>query len=108
VPGKGIGLIANRTIRKGEIIMQRVPALLIQDTPHADLDRETREELYQTAVDRLPEPTQERFLRQMGTTLFDKVEKNAFRMFVDGDHRHSLHLGVFPEVSRFNHDCRPK
>ncbi|KAK4240433.1 SET domain-containing protein 5 [Achaetomium macrosporum] len=107
VPGKGIGLIANRKIRKGEIIMQRVPALLIQDTVHMDLDPEVREQLYQTAVDRLPEATQERFLRQMGNTLFDKVEKNAFRMFVDGDHKHSLHLGVLPEVSRFNHDCRP-
>jgi hypothetical protein len=108
VPGKGIGLIANRTIRKGEIIMQRAPALLIQSTPHIDLEREPRERLYQAAVDRLPERARRAFLRQMGETVYDKAEKNSFRMFVDGDRKHSAHLGLFPEVSKFNHDCRPK
>ncbi|SPQ18409.1 11710e0e-142a-46de-943a-1574ed97504a [Thermothielavioides terrestris] len=103
VPGKGRGLIANRTIRRGEIIMQRLPVLLIQMTPHVNLDPELREQLYQAAVDRLPEPTRARFMRQMGATVYDKVEKNSFRMFVDD----SLHLGMFPDVSKFNHDCRP-
>lgn len=108
VPGKGTGLIANRTIRKGEIIMQRAPAVLIQSTPHLDLEPEVREKLYRDAVDKLPEPTRGRFLRQTGDTIYDKVEKNSFRMFVDGDRKQSLHLGLFPEVSKFNHDCRPK
>jgi hypothetical protein len=108
VPGKGAGLFANRTIRKGEIIMRRAPAMLIQSTPHLDLDPEVREKLYRDAVDRLPEPTRERFLRQTGDTIYDKVEKNSFRMFVDGDRKQSVHLGLFPEVSKFNHDCRPK
>lgn len=108
VPGKGIGLIANRTIRRGEVIMQRVPAMLIQATPHLDLDPDVREDLYRAAVDRLPTRTRDRFLRQMGDTVYDKAEKNAFRMFLDGDRKYSAHLGVFPEISRFNHDCRPK
>jgi hypothetical protein len=108
VPGKGTGIIANRTIRKGEIVMQRVPALLIQATPHLDLDPEWREDLYKIAVDRLPDATRERFMRQMGSTVYNKVEKNSFRVFVDGDQKHSAHLGLFPEISKFNHDCRPK
>ena len=108
VSGKGAGLIANRTIRKGEIVMQRAPVLLIQSTPHLDLDPELREKLYQTAIDKLPEVTRERFLRQTGDTIYDKIEKNSFRMFVNGDKKHSLHLALFPEVSKFNHDCRPK
>jgi hypothetical protein len=44
----------------------------------------------------------------MGSSMYDKSEMNAFRMFVDGDHEHSAHLAVFPEVSKMNHDCRPK
>jgi hypothetical protein len=108
VPGKGAGLFANRTIRKGEIIMQRAPALLIQATPHRELDPEVREELYTTAINRLPEATKTRFLNQMGSSIYDKSEMNAFRMFVDGEHKHSAHLGIFPEVSKMNHDCRPK
>ncbi|KAK4041415.1 SET domain-containing protein 5 [Parachaetomium inaequale] len=107
IPGKGVGLIANRTIRKGEIIMQRAPALLIQSTPHLDLEPELRLEVYQAAVYRLPEVTRDRFLRQIGNNIYDKVEKNSFRIFVDGDRKHSAHLGIFPEVSKFNHDCRP-
>ncbi|EAQ93058.1 hypothetical protein CHGG_01293 [Chaetomium globosum CBS 148.51] len=107
IPGKGSGLIANRTIRKGEIIMERPPALLIQAEPHVDLEPEVRDEVYQAAVDRLPEPARARFLRQVGSTIYDKVERNSFRIFVDGDRKHSAHLGVFPEVSKFNHDCRP-
>ncbi|KAH6853991.1 hypothetical protein B0I37DRAFT_306168 [Chaetomium sp. MPI-CAGE-AT-0009] len=107
IAGKGTGLIANRTIRKGEIIMERAPALLIQSVPHVDLDPEVRSDVYQAAVDRLPEPARARFLRQVGTTIYDKVDRNSFRIFVDGDREHSAHLGIFPEVSKFNHDCRP-
>lgn len=108
IPGKGSGLIANRTIRKGEIIMQRAPALLIQNRPHIDFEPGLRLEMYQAAVDRLPEPTRTNFLRQTGDTVYEKVEKNSFRVFVDGNTQHSAHLGIFPEVSKFNHDCRPK
>ncbi|KAK4098595.1 SET domain-containing protein [Parathielavia hyrcaniae] len=107
VPGKGAGLFANRTIRKGEIIFQRHPVLAVQFTLHLDLDPQAREELYQVAINRLPEATRARFVRQIGTTAYDKVEQNAFRLFLDGDHTHSSHLGLFPEVSKMNHDCRP-
>lgn len=108
VPGKGAGLFANRTIRKGEIIMQRTPALLIQSEPHMDLDPVVREELYKQAAELLPPATKARFYGQIGDTVFDKVEKNSFRVFVDGENLHSPHLGVYPEVSKMNHDCRPK
>lgn len=108
IPGKGVGLIANRTIRKGEVIMQRSPALLIQSGPHIDFEPGRRLELYEAAVDRLPEPKRSQFLRQMGETVYEKVEKNSFRVFLDGNRQHSIHIGLFPDVSKFNHDCRPK
>ena len=44
----------------------------------------------------------------MGETVDDKVEKNLFRLFVDRERKHSPYLGLFPEVSRINHDYRPK
>ncbi|KAK4462951.1 SET domain-containing protein 5 [Cladorrhinum samala] len=107
LPGKGMGLIANRTIRKGEIIMQRTPSLLIQAKAHVYLDREVREKLYEAALGRLPEPTRRKFLRQYGDTAYMKVDKNAFRLEVDGREPLSEHFAVFPDVSRMNHDCRP-
>jgi hypothetical protein len=108
IPGKGIGLVANRTIHKGEIIFRALPAMLIQATPHMDLDPEVREDLYRQAVDKLPESTREKFMKQMGDTIYAKMEKNAFRLYTDGDKAHSAHLASYPDVSRFNHDCRPK
>ncbi|KAL2271348.1 hypothetical protein VTJ83DRAFT_719 [Remersonia thermophila] len=107
VPGKGAGLFANRTIRRGEIIMQRTPALLIQSELHIELDPAAREALYKAAVNRMPAASRERFLGQIGDTVYDKVEKNSFRVFVDGENTHSPHLGIYPEVSKMNHDCRP-
>jgi hypothetical protein len=104
VPGKGVGLIANRTIRKGEIIMQQLPALVIHPTPHMDMHPEKREDFYRSAIEQLPKKTQESFMRQMGESFYEKVVKNSFRAFVDD----VAHLAVYPKVSRFNHDCRPK
>lgn len=108
IPGKGIGLVANRTIRKGEIIFQHLPTMLIQSTPHLDLEPEVRENLYQFALTKLSETAREKFLHQMGDTAYARIEKNSFRIYVDAKRQHSAHLGIYPDVSRFNHDCRPK
>ncbi|KAK5651503.1 hypothetical protein OQA88_11957 [Cercophora sp. LCS_1] len=66
LPGKGIGLIANTTIRKGETIMKTTPAMLVQFGPHLDYDDDVQLELYARAVQRLPETTSAMFLRQYG------------------------------------------
>ncbi|KAK3989986.1 SET domain-containing protein 5 [Cladorrhinum sp. PSN332] len=107
LPGKGVGLIANRTIRKGEIIMERVPTLLIQSKPHVTLDPEIREKLYEAALERLSDSVAQKFMGQYGETVTKKVDKNAFRMVIDGKAKYSDHFSVFPDVSRMNHDCRP-
>ncbi|KAK4167209.1 SET domain-containing protein 5 [Cladorrhinum sp. PSN259] len=107
IPGKGVGLIANRTIRKGEIIMERTPTLLIVMKSHVSLDANVREKLYEAALGRLPEQAAQKFMRQYGETIIAKVDKNSFRMPLDGKEPHSEHFAVFPDVSRMNHDCRP-
>ncbi|KAL2021598.1 hypothetical protein VTK56DRAFT_6951 [Thermocarpiscus australiensis] len=88
VPGKGTGLIANRTIRKGEIMLQRMPAVLIQSSPHLR-----------------PGPGNTR--EAMGTTLWDKPEKIAYSIWVDGTHRESGRLGLFPEPTLPHHEPHP-
>lgn len=107
IPGKGIGLIANRTIKKNEIIFNTTPAMLVQFGPHIDFDGETRLELYDRSVERLPPATRELFKSQYGEDTFMKVDRNAFRLFINGERPFSGHLAVYPEVSRMNHDCRP-
>jgi hypothetical protein len=107
VPGKGRGLIANRSIAKGEVIMVRTAAMMIQEFVHRDLDPEARSTLYEIALHYLPEQKQEEFMRQFGHDIHSKLDKNAFQMALTNDQDDS-HLGCFVGVSRFNHDCRPK
>ena len=108
VPGKGVGLIANREIRAGEIIMVRPPTMIVQTAAHVGLDPEPRDMLYDRAMARLPGPKRALFLGQMGRDVHDKIETNCFQLFVDGENESGSHLACYPEVSRFNHDCRPK
>jgi len=108
IPGKGIGLIADRTIQRGEIIMNTLPSLLVQFSPHLDLDRETRLELYKRAAKRLPPHKYKSFMRQYGADEHIKIDRNSFRLFINGDQNFSGHLANYPEVAQMNHDCRPK
>ena len=108
IPGKGIGLIARRTIRRNEVIMRNTPALLVQFGPHIDLPSSQRDDLYGKAVRLLPTSRRREFLRQHGDDIQAKVDKNSFRLFINGKRSFSGHIGVYPDISRFNHDCRPK
>lgn len=108
IPGKGIGLIARRTIRRNEVIMRNTPALLVQFGPHLDFPSSQRDDLYNKAVRLLPTSRRLEFLRQIGDDVQAKVDKNAFRLFINGKRSFSGHIGVYPDISRFNHDCRPK
>ena len=108
VPGKGIGLIANRDIKAGEIIMVRTPTIIVQAIAHVRIDPEPRNMLYSRAIERLPKPKQNLFMSQMGKGIHGKIDTNCFQLFVDGKNETGSHLACYPEVSRFNHDCRPK
>ncbi|KAI8963448.1 SET domain-containing protein [Daldinia sp. FL1419] len=107
VPGKGVGVVADRKIRKGETIFIRSPTMLVQTTPHVELEQGTRDALYDLAVGKLPTKGQEIFVGQMGKDVHDKIETNCFQMYIDGANDSGSHLGCYPEISRFNHDCRP-
>ncbi|RYP51773.1 hypothetical protein DL768_002959 [Monosporascus sp. mg162] len=107
IPGKGVGLIANRTIRRGELIMVRPATMMVQIAAHRGLDPENRDMLYKRALSRLPKRAQDSFMRQMGRDIGEKIDMNAFQVYVDGKNESSSHLSSYPEASRFNHDCRP-
>ncbi|KAI2616894.1 SET domain-containing protein [Hypomontagnella submonticulosa] len=96
VPGKGIGVVATRKISKGETILVRSPTMMGQTAAYVGLEKGTREVLYDVAIGKLPSKGQELFMGQMGKDLY-----------VDGANESGSHLGCYPEISRFNHDCRP-
>ncbi|KAI1258621.1 SET domain-containing protein [Xylariaceae sp. FL1019] len=106
--GKGIGLKANRTIRKGEVLLTRGPTLVAQVDGLVALEEGTRDLLYDLSMEKLPRHRRNAFMAQMGNGVHGKIETNCFQMFVHGaGDRGTSHLGCYPEMARMNHDCRP-
>ncbi|KAK6953087.1 hypothetical protein Daesc_005387 [Daldinia eschscholtzii] len=81
--------------------------MMVQTALHVGLEPRTRDVLYDLAVNKLPTKGRELFMRQMGKDVYDKIETNCFQMYIDGANDSGSHLGCYPEISRFNHDCRP-
>ncbi|KAK4172096.1 hypothetical protein QBC36DRAFT_197819 [Triangularia setosa] len=112
IEGKGLGLVANNAISTGEVIMSLSPAMMVHRTFFDQFQPSILNPLLSSAVDYLPTPLQAAFLEQMPHFSGDKInsiiQTNSFQMDLgtkssEGGH----HYGNWPEVSRFNHDCRP-
>lgn len=118
IPGKGRGFVATRPIHRGEQIMAYTPALIVQ---RGFLDEEGEGDgrvsgaeqvrVLGDAVGRLPQATRVAFWKQLGPThqegdddVVDVVMNNSFNLPVRGG---GPFIGNFPEVSMYNHDCRP-
>jgi len=109
VPGKGLGVIANRTLHRGDTVMIQPPAVLIHRGLLETIPPAEQYPLLDAAISQLPPARREAFLSQMGHfgghRIADILATNSFQMDLGGPAGH--HYGNFPEVSRFNHDCRP-
>ncbi|KAK1972407.1 SET domain-containing protein [Colletotrichum sublineola] len=114
MPGKGLGLVANQPIRRGQRIMTQPPAVVVHRRFIDDIETEGQYRVLEDAVAHLPEATRAMFMAQMGQAaahrstgqrVHDIMHTNSFELglrITDGHH-----FGNYPEVSRFNHDCRP-
>ncbi|KAL8371077.1 hypothetical protein RB595_001097 [Gaeumannomyces hyphopodioides] len=111
VPGKGLGLVAARPIRRGELIMARPPVIVVHQDA-IDMEAEAaRLRLYDAAMAQLPQGTVEDFLslavqsatKDRGRKVKDIMDTNSFNTVVGG----LSHVASYLDVSRLNHDCRP-
>lgn len=128
IPGKGMGLVADRTFAKGETLMSSTPLLVEHDSAYA-LDPEVVGDLRDVAVERMSKEQQTMFVSQHrqwgGHHASDIMVTNSF-MFREFGGLPRGSTANFPEVSvstffiadhtprpltiekRFNHACRPK
>ncbi|KAI0884311.1 SET domain-containing protein [Annulohypoxylon maeteangense] len=113
IEGKGIGLVATRMIRAGELIMALTPGIMVNENAIQKLGRKTVSELLIGAVDELPSQHKESLLNlsthsaasDYGDKIYRILQTNSFRTgYHDGD---NPFYSLFTEVSRLNHDCRP-
>lgn len=105
-PGKGRGLVANKTLHRGEKIFSSTP-IVITDVDAYDLLESERFALLHRGVETLPADTQRVFWELMGhkqgDPVEDRINTNNFDVTIDGVSQQVL----FPEIAMLNHDCRP-
>ncbi|KAI2611877.1 SET domain-containing protein [Hypoxylon sp. NC1633] len=104
--GKGLGVLANRTIRRGEVVMLRYPVLLLVSYQGLWRQGDVLRLLHRAAV-QLP-PLQSMQMLQLarskgGYVVDDIVNTNAFGVLLAGVE----HSGLYLDVSRLNHACKP-
>ncbi|KAK4233105.1 hypothetical protein C8A03DRAFT_19746 [Achaetomium macrosporum] len=107
-PGKRTGVVAKRRIRRGEIFMVDLPALFISVSFLADAKPHHRRRMLKQAINQLPEVTRSRvYGLPRGSAEYEVdaiLGPNAHTVMVgDGE----VHVGLFTEVARINHSCRP-
>lgn len=106
-PGKGLGMFAKDSVRRGEKITANTPVLVAYT--EGFLPKVEREKFLRIAVDQLPAPTRASLLelsnlyRDPDILLQGIVSGNAFDLQIVG----RGHLAVFPEAARINHACSP-
>lgn len=91
IHGKGIGLVATREIKAGELIIARTPTVLVDDEAFTDLGAETLTILLVEAIGNLPQQHQ---IRYMNLSTHDAVESDAeriYQVFVKNNFRVRLH-----------------
>ncbi|KAL8304451.1 hypothetical protein RB597_004373 [Gaeumannomyces tritici] len=111
IPGKGLGLVAARPIRRGEPIMARPPVLVVHQDAIGMEAEAAQLRLYDAAMAHLPRGTAEDFLSQAaqsateerGRKVKDVMDTNSFNAAAGGH----PHVASYLDVSRLNHDCRP-
>jgi hypothetical protein len=108
-PDRGIGLIANRTLERGERIMQETPSFIYNRAIYGMVPEHDRIPMHWNLAYQLPAHTRDELLalhkHHGGDEIDDLMRTNAFgAYYTDGE----SHNNVFPRISRFNHDCRPK
>lgn len=105
-PGKGRGLVANKTLHAGDQIFASTP-LLLSDPDAYELPDSERLALLYRGVETLPSASRKLFWDLLGhfndDPVEDRINTNNFETTVDGVHQSA----VFPEIAMLNHDCRP-
>ncbi|KAJ8116299.1 hypothetical protein OPT61_g2248 [Boeremia exigua] len=105
-PGKGRGLIANKTIHRGDQIFA-ASALLIRNRDVYLLEEKYRLGIVQWGVETLPEKSKTLFWSLLdhfkGDPVDQRISTNAFQVYVNG----AMYDAVIPEIAMLNHDCRP-
>lgn len=99
LPGRGVGLIANKTIHRGDRIFAHSAVLLLDEEAWENLGDEEWVEMAKKAVNNLPTPTRKLFMDLHGhegvDPVSDRINTNAFEVEIGEE----TFYAVFPEIA---------
>lgn len=101
LPGRGFGMIANRTIFRGERLMQETPSFVYNRNLYTLFDDQDRIPLHWHGAHLLPEETRKELLAlhkfHGGDEIDDLMRTNAFGAYYG--ERFQLHNNMLPRIS---------
>lgn len=99
LPGRGKGLIANRTLHRGDRIFAHTPILLLHEEASDGLSKDAWAGLETAAVGELPSRAKALFWNLFGQPSHGpaggRIDTNAFAVEIDD----AEHYAVFPEIA---------
>jgi hypothetical protein len=108
VLGKGIAMMAKTKLKRGDHLTAFSPVLIVN--LQKILPVRENEMFLRRAIEQLPPSTRSAYLGlsrmydNPDVKIQDILKSNAFEIQVGG----MMHLAIFPEPARMNHDCAPK
>jgi hypothetical protein len=103
LPGRGIGLIVNRTLHRGDHIFSNTPVLLVNEEVFEIFFKTDRQPYQTRGVQQLPEHSSKLFMDLCGHFGGDKVEDiintNSFAVDMFPGEDETAYNAVFPEIS---------
>jgi len=110
IEGKGIGVIALRNIKQGELIISEEPLLIIPWwVRHSIYPGKDLEDTLSKFLEDLPEDKYQLFMSLSDCKSEEKSEIGIWRTnnFALGPTSPKSSNGIFPTIARFNHSCYP-
>ncbi|CAG8961367.1 hypothetical protein HYFRA_00013828 [Hymenoscyphus fraxineus] len=111
VPGKGMGVIANRTIFRGERLFAHAAVGIYHNDiflTRRSKDYRLRNRMMEVGVEQLPEESRRKFHAMIGQKNAHHVVQGQLNVNTFGeDFGGEEHSIIIPETARMNHDCRP-
>ncbi|KAG8745120.1 hypothetical protein FRC10_008731 [Ceratobasidium sp. 414] len=103
IPGRGKGVIANRNIKQGELLIKEKPLFIV---PKRLTDRTDPSTLIRTTVSSLSQPDQTSFFALSYAKPNVSAADIPFEIFqTNAISAGSIGTGLFPRTARLNHGC---
>ena len=106
IPGRGVGVIVNKTLNRGDVIFKYTPVLVLHADIFEMMDSKARMELQRKSIESLPPASRDMFMALHGhfggDEIEDRINTNAFQIELgedNDDDDEEMHYIILPETA---------